>query len=1028
MTLTPSGEGLWFTDLTFWALWACDDVHGRVATLRSLDDLGPGMNSASEPADIRRHLTVVFSDLCNSTGIASQLEPEEYGELLDTLRRLVEPIIHRYGGEVVRVDGDGFLFVFGYQHAALDATRNAMSAALDLHDEIRRISASQPQSKPRLNIHTGINSGIVLIREGDIVRGRYELIGDTTNVAARLCDYANVDEILVRETAIGANRHQFKLSNPISVRLNQQREPIGARKLLGRGQPGVDAIPLAGEPMNFFGRADEVRRLLEFCDRNSGGIHLAAVVGEAGVGKTRLLTEIQREALSREQNVFWAACDPYLETAPLQPLRLIVLAILEQFEEAPDRLPGAPSEEALKNVQKFAWEKAAALDTDELSKLLDAIGTLLNAISTDRAAVWIIDDWHWADKLTQLALDGLADRLESMSLVVVLGSRTTPRSYVEMTESTTLYLEPLDGASASAAVFANAPFADPLLAREIATLSGGNPLYIEELCHAAKRGDRGLEIVQSETWLHTLTDDRFRSLDSKSAEVLQVASLLGYVVPERLLCRICKVEPDDPVFENLERTDFLFPGQVRDTRVFKHGLTQRAVYSLIPFPQRRKLHQNVVEILVDEIGSAPTQQDDGQLAYHYAGAGNPQSAIKHAVKAGRGALAASALDKAQKLFRFALQEFYKLSDAEEDIVRIVHLFGLASIVDPNREHDLEYVRVINWAGKHARPDAAAWAQYWQAFNLYGLGEPKRSLSTFLSAREKAIDLDDEQLALRIDGTIGQVYAANCDADRAKPALRNAIALQRDRFARSMNPSALSYSLACLAFTLADHGEEAASEALFREAEQILRGIDHEVLNSVLTYRGVACIWQGRIVEARRLLQTTKEIAARMRSRYIFTMSRALLGIVEFLETRDEAILPDVSRITDTLADASQQRISLIHGLLAEAYAQCGERAPARVHAARALWRARKGDRFGEVQAWRAIAILNVRDGKPEAASSAMQRADMAARARRSVRELELNRHLEQVLFGGGADSAEFSTNQAVRQGPGYPLCLATDLP
>lgn len=985
------------------------------------------MQPANKPENFRRHLTVVFSDLCNSTGIAAQLEPEQYGELLDGLRLVVEPIIRRHGGEVVRIDGDGFLFVFGYQHAALDATRNAMSAALDLHEEIRRLASTVPPSQPQLNIHTGINSGIVLIREGDIVRGRYELIGDTTNVAARLCDYAEPDEIVVRESAIGANRHQFELSDLIEVHLGARREPIEARKLLDHGPSGSGAVSVAGQRGKFFGRVDEVQRLCDFCAPDSSGVRLAAIVGEAGMGKTRLLTEVQEQLHSRGQDVFWATCDPYLETAPLQPLRSIVGGILERVEEAAVDQTAPPISSALKTARAFALEATGAFDVENMSALLDAIATLLKVIANDRAVVWVVDDWHWADKLTQLSLDGLADQLHAINLVVILGSRRTPRSYVEMTESATYYLEPLDGPSVSAAVLANAPFADPLLAREIATLSGGNPLYIEELCHAAKRGDRGLEIVQSETWLHTLTNDRFQSLDAKSAHVLQVASVLGYIVPEQLLCDICDVEPGDPVFQSLERADFLFQGKTRDTRAFKHGLTQRAVYDLIPFMQRQSLHKRVLAILTGEGVPPPIEPDHGLLAYHHSGAGETRAAVEYAIKAGRAALAASALDKAQKLFRFALQEFYKGAENEDDIVRIVHLFGLASIVDPNREHDQEYSRAIDWAEKNGRPDAAAWAQYWRAFNLYGLGEPKRSLATFLSAQAKAVELDEQQLALRIDGTIGQVYAANCDSERAKPSLRKAIKLQRDRFASSSNPSALSYSLACLAFTLADHGEDEESEALFREAEEVLSGVDHEVLNSVLTYRGVACIWQGRIIDARRLLQRTNEIAARMRSRYIFTMTRALLGLVDFLETRNEAILPEVSRITDTLANASQQRISLIHGLLAEAYAQSGQSAPARTHAARALWRARKGDRFGEVQALRAIATLNARDGKIEAARGLMQRADAAARSRHSVRELELNRHLERVLFGD-AGSSDIATKPAIRRDPGYPLRMAADQP
>ena len=161
-------------------------------------------------ADVRQYLTIVFSDLSDSTRIAAAMEPESYAELLGHLRDLFQTIVPRHGGEIIRMDGDGVLCIFGHPARFEDVGRRAVEAACDLHGAAMALEQAFAPPATLIRLHTGIHSGIVLLREGDLVRGRFEVLGDATNVAAKLCDIAGADAILVSEETLGADCNFFR--------------------------------------------------------------------------------------------------------------------------------------------------------------------------------------------------------------------------------------------------------------------------------------------------------------------------------------------------------------------------------------------------------------------------------------------------------------------------------------------------------------------------------------------------------------------------------------------------------------------------------------------------------------------------------------------------------------------------------------------------------------------------------------------------------------------------------------------------
>src|SRR3546814_75420 len=144
---------------------------------------GAATPSPVAPRPARHYLTLLFSDLSDSTGLAAAMEPEIFSALLERLRERTAEIVARHGGEIIRIDGDGVICIYGFPLPIEDGGRRAVETALDLHRAAAELDATVAGTGCRVRLHSGIHSGVVLVSAGDLVRGRYEILGDATNIA-----------------------------------------------------------------------------------------------------------------------------------------------------------------------------------------------------------------------------------------------------------------------------------------------------------------------------------------------------------------------------------------------------------------------------------------------------------------------------------------------------------------------------------------------------------------------------------------------------------------------------------------------------------------------------------------------------------------------------------------------------------------------------------------------------------------------------------------------------------------------------
>jgi len=972
-----------------------------------------GLEAIPSPLAARRHyLTVLFSDLAGSSQLAKAMEAEIYAELLHALREIYRSVIPRLGGTIVRIQGDGMLAIFGYPHAQEDDGRRATEAALEMHELARRLSlpAGVAASKT-IRLHTGIHSGLVLLDEGDVVLGRFELTGEAPNIAAHLSAAASSDEILVSDETLGPERHFFLTSDSRDVGVKDGTSGIRACAILARATIDTRLAARAQRGLvPFIGRKEELRLLDGELRVAIGGVpRYFAITAAAGLGKSRLADEFLRNASELGCEVHRGYCESYLVAEPLQP----VLQILRRLFSLHAGMPSADAATCVASVLRDIGAELGDAQEDLLRALsvavpgekrgvsrapapelvVNSVRDIFDRLAARRPQLVFVDDLQWADDATLKILEALRG-LEGRPILVLVATRGFAAGDADMSNAGILELAPLSSAEAAEAIDRLLPGTDPFLSAKIRDYAGGNPLFIEELCHTARfvDADRRLERVpDGPAWLNTLVESRLARLPKVQAELVRVAAVIGTVVPSWLLERLTGCGAEHPLVRRLAQQDVIFPGEQTDTLRFKHAITRDVIYNSVGMRERRDLHLRVAWEIVHRHPAGPLEDSYEALAYHFGAAGQPQEAANYAELAGDKAMAASAFDRAQAQFRAALNSLDQLEPKPHVYQRwlsIVQRLGFSCVFDPAREHLEVFRRAVELASSRRDDLAIAQSEYWLGYINYALGESGVASLHCEHALVAAQASGNAALVAQVGATLGQVRAAACDYDGALELLDEALEAKRRRRSHGRLGVGSAYTLACKGSILGDLGLFEQAHQCFADALEEVRNSGHGVEGSVLCWRAGVHLWQGRWEEARADAAAAQSIAERVSSLYVFAMGRSLGAYANWILQRDEASLERLHEATSWLEERDKGLfISLNYGWLAEGMEATGRPADSRRFAARAIHRARKQDRIGEAMAYRALARLSMKGAIKRPAEHYLEQAVNAARARRSPHEL-----------------------------------------
>ncbi len=991
-------------ELTFKWDPASNPVQRRLG-LPLLGALAQNMNT-HEPAEIsvvdeRRYLTIMFTDLSDSTAIASQMEPETYNAILEQMRTAFVSIVRKYGGDTVRIDGDGFIFMFGYPTPFEDTARRAAEAALDIHEAIDEINQEIHTDNFPLRLHTGIHSGIVLLKAGDLTRGKYEIVGDPTNVAARICDFAAPGEIVISEESIGRSKSFFQTTKQHVLKISGRTERILLNKILGLKQ--AESHESNSRDSTFVGRRKALDWLNAFVARGKKNAGIALIHGEAGLGKSRLLLEFSNEMAQAGVGLHIGLCESYLGVSAYQPVDQIAKSIFRsEFGTSFKRLKNekrSSSEACLEMAEIISSSKSDLQQTADQSKsYISAFYKLFEELQHSPILL-IIDDWQWVDDASKKIIEVLGNS-NTPNLKIILASREADTVFTEMNNAHVWNLSPLGSREIEKTIKSLLPGIGPFALKNIRSYSGGNPLFIEELCHAVKDSRFSANEPRHGSWLTSLIYSRFSKLPKDLAEIIKICAVIGQIVPEWLLESILGKSLTVRKLAELREYDFLHPAESAAHVRFNHGITRDVIYEMIGLEERQTLHRRVIEKLRGQAWNQSETESHEQLAYHYAQSGQVEASINHSKIAGDVALKFSALDKAQAHFKNALSLADKCQLDVGEKLELIQKYGRACVVDPSLDQ-LEILEMaVTYASDLADNPTIAWSEYWLGCNLYGLGFPYRSLVHFEKSHQASKALGFDKLKTQLIANRGQAYASACEYETAYELLDRAIEIKLANRSGTRASPGLAYALSSKGFALGEQGKFEQSIACFQQAGSAIGYLEHQAQTSIINQHAASCLWNGEFEECSELTDNNKTMSRKMHSRYNYAQATFMNSAINFYQTgTDTAIAKMVEATNWLIEDGIGQNLSLNFGCLAEALAQKKSWNKARIFAARCIKRARLGDKSCESQAYRALALAAQEGQTKHAPDYYINKAYKSAELRQSDREIRNNRYFENRYFG-----------------------------
>jgi class 3 adenylate cyclase/predicted ATPase len=633
----------------------------------------------------RKQVTVLFADIKDSTELIRDLDPEAAQQLLDpALHRMMEGV-HRFEGTVNQVLGDGIMALFGAPLAHEDHALRACYASLTMQTAMREYTEAVRRAHGiELRIRVGLNAGEVVVRAiGNDLHMDYSAVGQTTHLAARMEQLATPGTIRLTAATLRLVEGlvQVQALGPIPVK--GMTEPVEVFELLGASAQRRRLQAAAARGLTrFVGREAEVAALRQALEQAGAGHgQVVAVVGEAGVGKSRLVYECVHAHYTQGWRVLESASVSYGKATPYFP----VVDLLKRYVHVEDtdeprtmraKVTGQVltlDETLQETIPALLWLLDVLPDDSPFRTLeppqrrqrtLDALKRVLLRESQAQPLLLMFEDLHWIDTETQALLDSLIDSLPTARLLLLVNYRPEyQHGWGSKTYYTQLRLDPLPPASAETflhALLGQDPSLAPLK-RLLITRTEGNPFFLEESVQTlvetgvlvgepgGYRLTQNLPTIQVPATVQAVLAARIDRLPAEEKQLLQAAAVIGTEVPLPLLEAIVDL-PEAALHHSLahlQAAEFLYEMRLFPERAytFKHALTQQVAYQSLLTSTRQQIHQEVAQVFEAHFPETAATQPE-LLAHHYTEAGCHKPAVAYWQKAGQRAMERSAYPEA----------------------------------------------------------------------------------------------------------------------------------------------------------------------------------------------------------------------------------------------------------------------------------------------------------------------------------------------------------------------------------------------
>ncbi len=659
----------------------------------------------------RKLVTVLFADVADFTSMSEKLDPEEVHEIMDGCFRILMDEIHKYEGTINQFTGDGVMALFGAPVAHEDHAQRACRAALSVQKTLGEYGDRvRKDYGVAFKMRMGLNSGPVIVGAiGDDLRMDYTAVGDTTNLASRMEGLSPPGGVMVSRNTYRLAKDYFEFHPLGKIKVKGKEEPQEAFELIRTGEVETRiGASVARGLTRFVGRRNSMAGLMEAYEKaKAGSGQVVGVVGEAGVGKSRLLLEFRKGLPQKAFSYLEGRCLQYGGAMAYLPLLDILRSCLDIREGDRERI-----------IKKKIAEKTVGLDSklsgtvppfQELLSLkvddeaylrlepqqrrqrtFESIRDLLIRKSQETVLVMAIEDLHWIDRTSEDFLDYLIGWLANAHILLILLYRPEynhpwgSKSYYNRIGVDQLTIQS-SGELVQAVLEGTEVEAE--LKELILSRAAGNPLFMEEFTHSLLENgsierrenryvlNREPSDIQVPDTIQGIIAARIDRLEESLKRIMQVASVIGREFAFRILQTITGMREElKSHLLNLQGLEFihekaLFPEL---EYIFKHALTQEVAYNSLLVQRRKEIHGKIGRAM-EEIYPERREELCEILAHHYVLSGNREKAVEYLDLANQRATDKDAALEAKAYFDRAMKILEDLPETRTNQARRITL-------------------------------------------------------------------------------------------------------------------------------------------------------------------------------------------------------------------------------------------------------------------------------------------------------------------------------------------------------------------
>jgi class 3 adenylate cyclase/energy-coupling factor transporter ATP-binding protein EcfA2 len=652
----------------------------------------------------RKFVTVLFADVANYTPMSEKLDPEEVHEIMDGCFRILMDEIHKYEGTINQFTGDGVMALFGAPVAHEDHAQRACYAALSIQNALADYGEKLKKERGiDFKMRIGLNSGPVVVGSiGDDLRMDYTAIGDTINLASRMETTAKPGTILSSGNTYKMVRDYFKFESLGKIQVKGKEGLQEAYELLATSEvkTRIEAAAVAGLT-KFVGRRKEMEALQEALQKTrSGSGQVVGIVGEAGVGKSRLILEMRRLFPKEEYGYLEGRCLHYGGSMAYLPL-LDILRSYFEIKEGEQEFPIKKKmkekifqvDEKLKTILppfhellSLKGEEEAYLKLEpkqKREKIFEAMRDLFIRESQNKPLVLVFEDLHWIDKTSEEFLDYFIGWLTNTPILLILlyrpeyTHRWGSKSYYNNVRVDQLSIP--TSAELVQSILREGEVV-PELSNLILGKAAGNPLFMEELTHSLLENgsirkkdhqyflSRRPSDIQVPDTIQGIIAARIDRLDESLKRIMHVASVIGREFAFRILQAIMEMKEElKSHLLNLQGLEFIYEKRLFPELeyIFKHALTQEVAYNSLLLKRRKEIHEKIGGA-IEEIYPDRLEEFYEMLGYHYSKSNNLDKACQYLKLSGNKAVRSYSNLEAFHFYKDAINMLKQKPETEQN--------------------------------------------------------------------------------------------------------------------------------------------------------------------------------------------------------------------------------------------------------------------------------------------------------------------------------------------------------------------------